>query len=237
VNGFEADQDAVNELFEAVSDSVEGELVATSAVVHGRMGLDSASGIRVSFIRDDQPLAAVVFGNTGRGYPSRYVRRDGSNFVFNYEGELANLVARPADAWRNKRILDVSPDSVARVTVQRGAEGYSLMREGSEWRFGTGAPADSAAVQRMLLRYRTLDATGFASNAQADSIDFDPPDRRVTLFNLRGDTLASVMFDSTNAGYWVQQASGGHIYRIVAWRADQMMPADSTLRPSTGEGD
>ncbi len=236
VNGFEADAEAVNDLFEAVRDSVEAELVATSAVVHERMGVDSATGIRVSFIQGGEPVAAVIFGNSGRAYGSRYVRRAGSNFVFNYKGELASMVARPVDSWRNKRILDISPDSVAQVTVQRGPEEYLLMRVGSEWRFGTGSSADSAAVHRMLSRYQAMDATGFASDAQADSVDFEPPDRQVTLLNSLGDTLASVMFDSTNAGYWVQRRSGGYIYRVVTWRVDQMVPADSTLRPSDEQG-
>ncbi|UCG86375.1 MAG: DUF4340 domain-containing protein [Gemmatimonadota bacterium] len=237
VNGYEMNPDAVTELFQAVSDSVEVELVATSAVVHERMGLDSASGIRVDFIRDGQSVAAVIFGNTGRGYGSRYVRRATSDFVFLYKGALANLVARSVDTWRDKRILDISPDSIARVAVERGGEDYSLVREGGEWRFGTGAPADSGAVHRMLERYQALYATGFPSDAQLDSVDFNPPDRQVTLFSSLGDTLGSVMFDSTNAGYWVQRASGGYIYKIAKWSGDQMSPADSTLRPSAGDGD
>jgi hypothetical protein len=236
VNGFETNPDAVNELFDAVRDTVEAELVATSAVVHERMGVDSATGVHVNFMRDGQPLAAVIFGKTGSGYGSRYVRRAGSSLVFEYKGRLANLVTRPVDTWRNKRIVDLSSDSIARVTVQRHADQYSLLRDGSEWRFESGATADSGAVSRMLSRYQPLDATGFASDAQIDSVDLDPPDRRVTLFDSLGDTLVSLVFDSTNAGYWLRRASGGYIYRIATWHADQLTPADSTLRASGQEG-
>jgi hypothetical protein len=230
VNGFETDQGALDELFEAVGESVELELVATSALVHERMGVDSVSGIRVSFVRGNETVAAAIFGKSGSEYGSRYARSAAANFVYLYTGALANLVTRPVSGWRDKRIIDISADSVFRVTVERSGEQYSLVRTGAEWQFETGSPADSGAMHRMLGRFQTLDASSFPEEAQLDSIDFDPPDRQVTLFNSSGDTLISLMFDSTNAAYWVQQASGGYIYRILAWQADQMVPADSTVR-------
>jgi hypothetical protein len=235
VNGFPLSQDELHALFAAVADSAIVELVATSAVVHQRMGVDSVSGIRVNFTGGGEPIATVFFGNSGRGPGSRYVRRDGSNFVYTYTGPLTRLVARPVDQWRDRQIVDISPDSVARVVVEMGGTRYSLFREGIQWRFGSGSPADSSAVNRLVQWYQALDATGFASEAQvADTVDFDPPDRRVTLLGARGDTLTSLVFDSTASGYFVQEASGGYVYRIVQWRADQMAPADSTLRIAAG---
>jgi len=238
VNGFPVSRDALDELFAAVADSAEIELAATSAVVHERMGVDSVSGIRVNFTGSGQPVATVIFGNSGREAGSRYVRRDGSNFVYVFTGPLTRLLTRPVDQWRDRLIMDISPDSVARVVVERGGVRYSLFRDGSQWRFGSGSPADTSAVNRLVQWYQTLDATGFATEAQvADSVDFDPPDRRVTLLGSRGDTLTSLLFDSTASAYFVQEASGGYVYRIVQWRADQMAPADSTLTPGTeGEG-
>ena len=235
VNGFPLSQDALDELFAAVADSAEIELVATSAVVHERMGVDAVSGIRVNFTGGGQPIATVVFGNSGREFGSRYVRRDGSNFVYAFTGSLTQLVTRPVDQWRDRQIMDISPDSVARVVVERGGTRYSLFRDGSGWRFGSGSQADSSAVSKLVQSYQTLDATGFATEAQlADTVDFNPPDRRITLLGARGDTLTSLVFDSTASAYFVREASGGYVYRIVQWTADQMVPADSTLLPAVG---
>ena len=235
VNGFPLSADALDELFAAVADSAAIELVATSAVVHERMGVDSVSGVRVSFVRSGELIANVLFGNPGRESGSRYVRRDGSNFVYAFAGPLSQLVTRPVDQWRDRQIMDISPDSVTRVVVERGSNRYSLFRDGSQWRFGSGSPADSGAVSTFIKWYQTLDATGFATEAQvADTVDFNPPDRRITLLGARGDTLTSLVFDSTASAYYVREASGGYVYRIVQWRADQMVPADSTLLPAVG---
>jgi hypothetical protein len=230
VNGFEASRDAMDELFTALGDSTESELIATSHLVHERMGVDSATGVHVTFANAGNSIASVIFGKSGRTYDSRYVRRDGGDFVFHYKSGLVSMVNRTPNDWRDRRILDVSPDSVQRVAARRGSDQYTLLREGSNWRFTSGEAVDSAAIHRMLVQYQTLDATNYPTAAQLDSVDLESPDREVTLLGAQGDTLASLVFDSTNVAYWVQRRSGGYVYRILSWRVDQMIPADSTLK-------
>jgi len=230
VNGFETSQAAMDELFAALGDSTESKLAATSPLVHQRMGVDSVGGIRMTFFNEGNPVASVIFGKPGRTYDSRYVRRDDGTFVYEYTGDLARMIDRKPNDWRDKRIVDVNPDSVRRVVARRAGDRYTLRRQGGQWVFDSGETADSAAMHRMLLQYQTLDATGFPTAAQLDSVDLDPPDREVALFGSAGDTLAALLFDSTNVAYWVQKASGGYVYRILSWRVDQMVPADSTLK-------
>ncbi len=230
VNGHKASLGAVEELFEALADSIEAELIAISALSHKRMGVDSAAGKYLLFERDRDTLAAVVFGKRGRAFNSSYVRRAGQDFVYQYTGSLTRLMDRTVDDWRDKHVVSVEPDSVGRVAVQRGGRSYTLVRRGDTWRLDRGAQADSAAVRRMLAQYRSLEANGFATAEQVDSADFEQPDYSVTLVGLQGDTLAALLFDSTSAAFWVRAVSGGTVYRILRWKVNQMVPTDSTLR-------
>jgi hypothetical protein len=45
-----------------------------------------------------------------------------------------------------------------------------------------------------------------------------------------GDTLAALVFDSTEAGYWVRYAAGGIVYRMYGWGVDDIVPAPSRLQ-------
>ncbi len=229
VNGFEASSSELESFFRAMTDSSEAELVSTGATVHRRMEVDEASATRIRFVDGGSTVAEALFGKSGRRYNSRYVRLSGGDFVYLYVGEVSRFVSRRVDDWRNKRILDIQPDVIQLVAAQRGDERYTLVRDGTTWRFSTGAPADSAGVSRMLTQYSALDATGFADSAQADSADFSEPDRSVTIVGQPGDTLAALVFDSTAAAFWVRRASGGTIYRVLQWKANQMVPAESTL--------
>jgi len=230
VNGYEASRSSLDELFAGLGDSTESELAATSHLVHERMGVDSVSGIRLSLFKEGNPVASVIFGKSGKEYDTRYVRRADGDYVYTYTGALARLVDRKPNDWRDKRLVDVSPDSVQRVVARRGTERYMLRRQGDEWFFDTGEAVDSAKINRLLRQYQALDASGFPTAAQLDSVDLELPDREVALFGSAGDTLAALLFDSTNAAYWVRRASGGYVYRVLSWRVDQMVPADSTLK-------
>lgn len=230
VNGYAASSDAVQELFDAVLEPVDGELIATGAGVHVRMGVDSVSGKRLEFRRGEQLVAAVIFGKRGRGFNTSYVRPVGELSVYQYKGRLTSLVDRRIEDWRDKVIVQVEADSVGRVAARRGRERFSLQRVDDGWRLNSTEEADSGAVARMLDRYGSVTASGFPTEAQADSVDFRRPDRAITLLGLTGDTLAALLLDSTQAGFWVRHASGGTVYKILQWTADQLVPADSTLR-------
>ena len=136
---------------------------------------------------------------------------------------------RQLDDWRDKQVAAVDPDSVREVRVQLGRGGYTLRHGDAGWRFASGARADSGAVRRMLEQYRTFQGGGFPTPAQADSLDFRRPNRRLTLLG-RSAPLAELLFDSTASWWYVRRAAGGAVYRVESWRLDQLFPGDSTLR-------
>ncbi len=240
VNGYAASSDAVQELFDAVLEPAVGELIATGAGVHVRMGVDSVTGKRLEFWSGEQLVAAVIFGKRGRGFNTSYVRPVDELSVYQYRGRLTSLVDRRIEDWRDKVIVQLEVDSVGRVAARRGweqgrgREGFSLQRVDDGWRLNSTEEADSGAVARMLQRYASVTASGFPTEAQADSVDFRRPDRAITLLGLTGDTLVALLLDSTQAGFWVRHASGGTVYKILQWTADQLVPADSTLRVRQG---
>jgi hypothetical protein len=237
VNGYTASPDAVAELFTGLAEGATGELVARSASSHERMGVDEVGGRRLRFVRGDQTLATLMLGPQGRAYRTIYARRSGEDEVYLLEGQLATLANRPVSDWRDKRVMAVVPESVARVVVGRGPSSYTLVRGDSSWTFADGAPTDSGAVARLLGEFASLTAQGnaFATPAEADSTDFNRPDRRLTLFGMGGDTLAALVFDSTASTFWVRHLDGETLYRLYQWKVDDLTPVDSTLRKSEGE--
>ena len=85
----------------------------------------------------------------------------------------------------------MTPDSVAALRIERGRRAVSLARVEGRWRVGN-APADSAAVARVLGALSDLAAAGFASDSEATALDFARPDRRLLVMNSRGDTLLAL---------------------------------------------
>src|SRR6266571_1036500 len=123
VNGHRAALDAVNELFQALNDSVHPELVAQDSASFGRLNVDSAAGRWLRLRRGGKPLLQLIVGVRGSEFPSAYLRRPGDRRVYLWRGRLASLMDRATDDWRDKRIAALEPDSIRGVAVARGTWG------------------------------------------------------------------------------------------------------------------
>jgi hypothetical protein len=231
VNGFEIDNTRLATLFAALQDSVGSEIVATSAAVHARMGVDG-SGTTFTLFRGEDVVATVLFGNNGADQSSVYARNEGDDLVYRYDGPLTQLVALRVNDWRSKVLVDVPVESIARVEVDRAGIRYVLARRDGGWALSSGAAVDTEKVAMMLSRFQPLQARRIADDEHRAAVDFRIPDRRITLFDAAGDTLAAMVYDSIGgeAGFAVRATGDETVYQVPRWTLDQIMPPEEGLR-------
>lgn len=230
VNGHPAERQAVRDLLAALADSMPAsELVAEERGSHAGLGVDTA-GTRVRAAAGGRTLATLVAGHQSADFSGGYLRLEGKEATYDVKGPLVGLLTRSPDDWRDHRIATVSADSVAAVEVARGARRYELRHGGGGWALIPGGRADSTKVAGFLSEFRAVDASGFASAAQADAARFAPADRRVRLLRQDGTPLLTLDFDSTAGGFWVRPDTGTTVYRLEGYLADRLTPPDSSLR-------
>jgi hypothetical protein len=238
VNRHPADTQVVRELLNGLVDrGTSIELVARNPASHARLQVTDDSGKRVRVVERGRTVLNLLAGKTTSSGEGIYVRRAGEPEVYALDGELAKAVARRAEDWRNHLIRGVPPDSVGSVEVRRGRRSYTLRRKDTGWTFASGAAADSAAVAGLLSNYREIRAAGFGNEPQRDSLRFAQPRRSARLLDRGGTPLLTLAFDSIASGLWVRvtrasDSGGGDAepFRLDTWTADQLTPADSTLR-------
>ncbi len=231
VNGYRADAPQAAEFLAVVADSVEGTLVAQSPSSHARLGVDADSGAVVRLEGADGVAAEIVVGKQGRAFSTAYVRAVDADAVYQVPQNLTMMTRRSEADWRDKTIVRAAPVDVGAVEVLRDGRRYRLER-GPPWAFADGAAADSAAVERLLQRLASVETQGvyFATPAQVDSLDFGRPDRRLIVEGRGGDILADLaMLDADNR-VWVRGANVPTVFQLFEWRANELTPADSTLR-------
>lgn len=232
VNGHPASKTSITALFSALADTARRtELVGGRRASHGGFGVDSAKGARVRIVRGDSTVADMIMGNRGPALDGGYFRATGDSAVYLVTGDLAQALEKTSDEWREKQIAAVASDSVARIEVSRGKRSYTLRRDSTGWAFASGGRADTSAMSALLTSYRQVQAAGFATPAQADSAQLSRPDRRTALARADGSVLLTLALDSTANGFWLRVGQDSAVYRIDTWAADQLAPADSTLKP------
>lgn len=230
VNGHRAAPRVIETFFKSLGDSAaRSELVAQSAESHARLGVDSATAKHLTVTGRGKTLLDLWFGNRGPDFEGFYVRQEGDNRVYLLRGTFADLTVQPLEDWRDKQVLALTPDSIARVEVQRGRKSYTLTRDGSAWTLGKGVTADSAKVARWLGTFRELRASSVPSPAQTDSARFAPPERSLKFYGPSGDLLASLALDSI-ASTFVLRTSEGELYTLDPQMTNLVVPTDSGLR-------
>ena len=173
VNGSRRPTTRVLALLQGLADTTSSsEQVAESHTSHERFGVAADSGERVRVSSRGRVVLDLVTGKRTADYGGLYARRSGDDAVYAVHGGLADGLSRPIGDWRDKHIVAVIADSVATIAIQRSGRAYTVQRAHQGWRFGSGAPADSAAVSSLLNQYRDLTAVGFATTAEADSAHF-----------------------------------------------------------------
>jgi hypothetical protein len=186
------------------------------------------AGRRVVFARGADTVLALLIGEQGRAFQTAYVRLADDDEVFLFRGALPGMLSRALDAWRDRSIARIPPDSVGTVIITRNDREATLTRGAGGWTVGA-RPADTAAVGRLLGALGDLTAIGFASPAEIDSLDFTRPWRRLAVLGRAGDTLLALDLDSTPAGYWARGAVPGGVFKVDFWRLDQVTPTVEVL--------
>jgi len=231
VNGYRAGSEPVGQLFLAFLDTAVPDLAAVSPGSFQRMGVDSSSGYWLRVWSGGQPTVKLVIGALAAQPSSGYVRREGSDSILLWRGNLVDLARRQVNDWRDKTIARVASDSVLAVNVT-ARRSYGLRRSGTGWRFATGAAADSAKVTAMLAYYREFNASGFGTAAQADSGRKPAARRTLSLVGAGGAKLLELSFDSSSTGVWASRSGDDNVYRVDGWRLNSFVPPDSALRPA-----
>ena len=231
-NGQPADSNNVHALLVGLADTgTTTELVAEERTSYERLGVAADSGVHVVAYSRQKPALDLVSGKHTPQYDAVYVRRPGDDGVYALHGSLMDPLTHAGDDWRDKRVVSVALDSVVTIDVDRRGEHY-VLRKGSSansWAFASGKPADSAAVASLLGNYHDVRALGFATDAQARSLDFTTPMRRVRLLSTSGRALGDLALDSAASGAWARAPSGAVVFKLDPWLYGQLAPAESTL--------
>lgn len=231
VNGHPASASTVTSALQALVDtSTWSELAARSSSAHTAMGVTADSGTLVHVGVRNGAGFTLIAGHHTSTFGGVFVRRPADSAVYALHGPLTQVFDRTAEAWRDRTIASVIPDSVARIEIRRGKASYALVRSGRKWLTPSGAAADSNAVRDFLTRFSPLEAIGFATAAQADSLDFRRPFAEVRLFTGSGGKPSVLLrVDSAASGVWLRPDSSSTIYGIESWNLAGVVPTAKSL--------
>ena len=208
----------------------EGKLSASS-IDHARMGLANEAGRRLVLGSPDTPDLILLLGETGDA--GRFVRIPGHPEVYVLPAEALEAADRDATGWRDRVVAEVDTTTIASIVVRRGDTEVQLVR-GAPWTVD-GTPADSAAVDRVLVGLSRVQASGFPPDSVVLAADFDRPDAVLDVYgagtvSAATKPLLSLLFLELESGsFLVRRADQPLAFGLAQWSGTRLLPNAETL--------
>jgi len=187
-----ADGEQVSELLEKLSSARVKEFVAESPRSLAPYGLDRPFRIMIHTGKEgERATKAVLLGNTDDAKKGIYALRPGETSVLLLPEDVWKAVPKNVAALRDKTIIDIDRDKVARLEIESPRGHVTVAREKDRWQVVApeAAPADQVEVGAVVSRLRDLRALAFLSeDASGIPRYLASPEVRVTVTDQAGQS-------------------------------------------------
>jgi hypothetical protein len=167
--------------------------------VEVKAGKKTAADVYIGKFSYSQPpqQAMSPYGGRQQGTMTSYVRLAGEKEVYAVEGFLRMMFNRDAEAFRDRKVLQVARNEVSRISMQLPGEQFTLNKSENNWMVD-GLMADSASMAGYLSGITRLTSGAFLSD---EALVTGTPTHTLLLEDANGTRLAQVnawFRDSTN---------------------------------------
>ncbi len=166
----EADTKAVEMAVEKLTGlSVKG-IAATESGSHVILEVDDKHAIRVIAKSKGKPLADLLIGASRGG--DTMVRETGKTPVLAIDGPLKWTFNKEVKDWRNRKILEIKPETITEVVYQSKNGNFHLIQKDNTWSLAPGSKPikrfSSSQVSTVVSAVANLNASDFASAETTD---------------------------------------------------------------------
>jgi hypothetical protein len=195
-----ADRETVSEFLDKLAGQKVREFVAEAPPSRQPYGLERPVRVTIHTGQDkDRVSRTLLLGRVDADKKGVYAMRPDEPSILLVPEEVWKQVPKNAGVLRNKVLVDVDRDKLARLELESAKGMVVAAREKDEWKIVTPAvlPADQVEVGALVTKVRDLRAQGFLSDDATGIPKYLPkPDVRVTLVDQAGERTTVLLSGS-----------------------------------------
>jgi Domain of unknown function (DUF4340) len=185
-----ADNETVTEFLDRLTGQKVKEFVADAPASRDPYGLERPVQIAIHTGRDkDRVTRTLLLGKAEAAKKGVYAMRAGESSVLLLPDDVWNQVPKNVGVLRNKTVVEVERDKVAKLEIESPKGSVTVSRESDQWKIVApeALSADQVEVGTVLTKLNDLRAQGFLSD-DATGIPryLGKPEVRVALTDLAG---------------------------------------------------
>jgi len=189
-------------------------------------------------LKGDKKITVLV-GNK-KGDDEFYVKNAESPQVFVVKKwGMEHVNKRPID-FRDKTICDIDANDLTEVAVTHGAESYTLVKNGKDWKATKPAKTevDASKVTPLVGAFKAWKATGFADDPSSlkDGGLVKPQATIVAKSKAATCTLKIGDESKDKQSYFVQAGNAPDVFTVAKWSADRILVKVADIKKTTIAG-
>ena len=224
IGDFAASDTVMESFFADLSKLTVGELAAVKAESQVQLGVVEGEGTQLSLLRDDRGREdTFVFGESTGNSDGLYVRRADSDDVYSVRGSLGVYLANSINDWRDKTILKVSSDDLAKIEVVEGAVVTVVTKKDKDWeatRQGRTVTLSALQANALNTSFNPLTAVSFLNEQEVRGFRAGQS-ASIRLLAIDGTVLQELSVALQGDGeVWVEAAGNSEnvIYELSAYQ-------------------
>lgn len=166
----------------------------------------------------------LVISRQGRDYSSSNIRIGESEDIYSTRARVS--IPQDPERWRERKVLDIAPETVTSVRVFRQDASYTVSLNDSIWTVD-GQSGDSLQIQNWLRRFAPLNADGFFDNLPVQALT-DAPYR--VEFSTSMNTTLQIQAMPAESDVALIPGGAQYTYRVFESRLEQLFPEPGSLQ-------
>ena len=145
---------------------------------------------------------------------------------------------RPIE-FRDKTICDVSENDVTEVAVSHGAESYTLVKNGKDWKATKPAKTEvePSKVTPIAGAFKAWKATGYAEDPNPKADGLVKPQATIVAKSKAASCSLKIGDETKDKqSYFVQAGSAPDVFTVAKWSADRILVKVADIKKTTVAG-
>ncbi|MFH1862696.1 MAG: DUF4340 domain-containing protein [bacterium] len=169
------------------------------------------SGVEFTITQGEKTVGRFIIGKMSDSRRHTYCRRVDENSIYLVPGNFTGHTSRKPKDWRNKIIMELPKETLARLDFTYPNSSYSLVLEDTVWTIQEGgklALADKKIVDRILNALGRFHTYEFLDGDSARMVDFTQPELFLTVTDINGEKteLALRPLESDTEKYYLKKS-------------------------------
>jgi hypothetical protein len=167
-----------------------------------------------------------------------YVKNDTSPQVFVVKKwAMEHINKRPID-FRDKTICDIDANDLTEVAVTHGAESYTLVKNGKDWKATKPKmEVDTGKISSIVGGFKAWKATGFAEDPSPKTAGLAKPQATIVAKSKSATCSLKIGDESKDKqSYYVQAGNAPDVFTIAKWSADRILVKVNDIKKTTVAG-